>query len=74
MLTGLEAVEAPPLRKGNTMNNATVEQVRKHYEDRGCEVRIDDDGHVEFSRDGTNWSEGRWVSEYRIVCGQVVLK
>jgi hypothetical protein len=55
-------------------SEATTAQVIKHYEDRGCEVRIDDDGHVEFSRDGKTWSEGRWVSEYRITCGQVVLR
>lgn len=57
-----------------TTQTATTEQVRKDYEDRGFIVRIDSEGHVEFSEDGNDWLEGRWVSEYRIIDGQVVLR
>jgi hypothetical protein len=52
----------------------TASDVRKLYEDQGCEVRIDREGHVEFRREGeTIWLEGRWVSEYRFIHGQVAL-
>lgn len=55
------------------MTNATTEQVRKSYEDRGFIVRIDADGHVEFRQsDDTPWMEGRWVSEYYVVDDTVV--
>lgn len=54
-------------------NRATAEQVRAHYEAQGCEVRIDADGHVEFRDAREEWLEGRWVSEYRVVDGNVVL-
>jgi hypothetical protein len=54
---------------------ATTAQVRKHYKDLGCEVRITKDGHVTYrDYDGAMWLEGRWVSEYVIVDGKVVLK
>lgn len=58
----------------------TANDVRKHYKDQGCEVRIDREGHVEYRPDpdyhpGADgaWLEGRWVSEYRFSNGQVVL-
>ena len=56
------------------MTKATTEQVRKSYEDRGFIVRIDEEDHVEF-REASDlpWAEGRWVSEYRIIDGNVVL-
>ena len=53
---------------------ATAAEVNAHYTAQDCEVRIDDDGHIEFSRDGgQTYLEGRWVSEYRMIDGQVVL-
>ena len=58
------------------MTKATQAEVRKHYEDQDLEVRIDDvaSGHVLFRKPGERlWNEGRWVSEYRVVDGQVVL-
>ena len=49
-----------------TERPATEQEVRKHYEADGYEVRIDDEGHVEYRRDSDDeWLEGRWVSEYR---------
>jgi len=54
------------------MTKATAAQVRKHYIDQGYEVRISEDGHVEFRHDGA-WMEGRYVSEYRVVDGNVHL-
>lgn len=56
-----------------TTQRATTEQVRKHYEDQGYEVRIDDAGHVEFRDSDGEWLEGRWISEYRVFEGRVVL-
>jgi len=48
-----------------TTQPATRAEVRKHYEDQGCEVIIDRDDHVTYGAiDG--WHEGRWVSEYVI--------
>lgn len=56
------------------MTKATADQVHKSYEDRGFLVRIDQDGHVEFrASDDLPWAEGRWVSEYRVIDGKVVL-
>lgn len=55
------------------MTKATAAQVRKHYEDQDYEVRISDDGHVEYRREGGEWLEGRWVSEYWFIDGQIVL-
>jgi hypothetical protein len=51
---------------------ATTAQVRAYYKAQGYEVRISRNGRVEFRRDGA-WLEGRFVSEYRIIDGQVVL-
>jgi len=56
------------------MTKATAEQVRKSYEDRGFLVRLDEEGHVEFRESADlPWAEGRWVSEYRVIDGNVVL-
>ena len=52
---------------------ATVAQVRKHYKDQGYGAKISNDGHVEYRKDGGSWLEGRWVSEYRVVDGEIVL-
>jgi hypothetical protein len=57
------------------MTKATREQIIKHFEDQGKEVRINKAGHVEFrpvAVDPAPWLDGRWVEEYRIVGGQVV--
>jgi hypothetical protein len=55
--------------------NATTKQVRDHYKAQGYEVRISRDGHVIYQKPdgGCIWFEGRYVSEYRIIEGQVVL-
>lgn len=50
---------------------ATIAQVRKHYEDQGYEVAIRGDHgaadrHIEFRKPGGEWREGRWLSEYRV--------
>ncbi|HVI92335.1 MAG TPA: hypothetical protein VM659_28860 [Dongiaceae bacterium] len=50
-----------------------TDRVRLHYENDGKEVRIDAEGHVEFREPDGEWLEGRWVSEYRLVDGDVVL-
>lgn len=57
------------------MTQATAEQVRKYYKDQGLVVRISkDDGHVTYRYpDAINWSEGRYVSEYRIIDGRAIL-
>ena len=61
------------------MARATTNQVRKHYKDLGYNVRIHkDNGHVEYRQDfGSGnygeWLEGRYVDEYRIIDGQIVL-
>lgn len=48
--------------------------VRKHYKRQGYKVRINREGHVEFRREGeTMWLEGRYVSEYRFIDGNVML-
>jgi hypothetical protein len=52
---------------------ATASQVRAHYKALGCDVRISRDGHVMFRADGGVWLEGRYVSEYRLIDGAVVL-
>lgn len=54
------------------ITQATAAQVREHYKAQGYEVRIAKDGRVTFRKDGT-WREGRWVCEYRVDNGQVVL-
>lgn len=57
-----------------TNQTAAAAQVRKHYKDQGYEVRISREGRVEFRREGDSmWLDGRWVSEYRIIYGAVVL-
>lgn len=48
--------------------------IRKHYKDQGYELEISRDGHVQFREPGGVWLEGRWVSEYRIIGENVVLK
>jgi hypothetical protein len=45
---------------------ATEAEVRKHYEDQDYEVRIVDDGHVEYRKDDGEWLEGRFLEEYWI--------
>lgn len=55
------------------MTKATAEQVRDHYEAQGYQVQIDEEGHVNFRKRGQEWREGRWVSEYQVVDGAVVL-
>ncbi len=57
---------------------ATLEQVRDHYERQGYEVAFRGDQgaadrHIEFRKDDGEWHEGRWLSEYRVIDGQVVL-
>lgn len=43
----------------------TIAQVRQHYRDMDCQVRISRDGHVTFRNpQGRSWLEGRYVSEY----------
>jgi len=49
------------------MIKATTAQVRKDYQDQGLIVRISKDGHVTYRHPAAlNWSEGRYVSEYRV--------
>ena len=55
------------------MAEATAAQIRAHYIDQGIEVRISKDGRVTYRKDGEQWREGRWVSEYRFADGQVHL-
>jgi len=57
------------------ITKATAEQVRAHYLALGFEVRISkDDEHVTFRKKyGEPWREGRYVSDYRIIDGEVVL-
>ena len=55
------------------VTHAPTFRVRNHYKDQGYEVHISREGHVEFREEGGEWREGRWVSEYRIIDGQVVL-
>jgi hypothetical protein len=58
------------------MEKATVQQVRDYYRADGYEVRISEDGHVKFRNPreaAPIWLEGRWVSEYRVDDGKVVL-
>jgi Tfp pilus assembly protein FimT len=54
---------------------ATAPEVRKYYKDQGCLVRITVDGRVSFcdKDDDQHWLDGRWVSEYRVIDGQVHL-
>jgi hypothetical protein len=56
------------------MAKATAKQIRKYYTDQGYQVRIDAEDHIFFRRTGREWQEGRWVSEYRVIDGQVVLQ
>jgi len=56
-----------------TNSIATAAQVRKHYKDQGYDVKISNDGHLDYRKDGGAWLEGRWVSEYRVVDGEIVL-
>lgn len=55
----------------------TASMVRRYYQSNGYEVRIDKRGHVEYrpadTADSGPWLEGRWLSEYRIVEGMIVL-
>lgn len=60
---------------------ATAAQVRAHYKAEGYEVRIGRDGRVRYRPDpdyhpgcASEWLEGRFVSEYRIVDGNVWLR
>lgn len=55
------------------MTKATVQQVRSHYKSQGYDVRISRDGRVTFRKDGA-WLEGRNISEYSVIDGQVVLR
>jgi hypothetical protein len=48
-------------------------KVRAHYKALGYEVRITRDGHVTYRKDNGEWREGRFVSEYREIEGQIVL-
>jgi len=47
--------------------------VRKHYEDQGYEVTIDESGHVEFRTGDESWHEGHWFTDYRVFDGRVTL-
>jgi hypothetical protein len=51
---------------------ATKEQVRAWFKAQGYEVCIDRDDSIVFRKPGESWREGRWVSEYRIIDGEVV--
>lgn len=56
------------------MSRPNTNDVRKHYKRQGYKVRINREGHVEFRREGeTMWLDGRYVSEYRFIDGNVVL-
>lgn len=57
------------------MTKATEKQIRDHYRAQGYEVHIQKDGHVSFRYPAADalWKEGRYVSEYVIVNGHVVL-
>jgi hypothetical protein len=60
---------------GLTMTQATHEQIIKHFEDLGNEVRISKDGRVQFRPVEVQpmpWRDGRWIDEYRIFEGRVV--
>lgn len=54
---------------------ATAKQVREHYKSKGYQVSIQKDGHVSYRvpLEDALWKEGRYVSEYRIIDGEVVL-
>jgi hypothetical protein len=54
---------------------ATTKQVRDHYKAEGYQVSIDIDGRVSYRVPLADaiWKHGRWVSEYRVVDGKVVL-
>jgi hypothetical protein len=54
------------------VTKATTKRVRAHYKAQGYEVRIDHEGHVNIRKNGP-WREGRWVSEYRVIDGAIVL-
>ena len=57
------------------MTKATRKQIRAYYVQQGYEVKITKDDHVAFRvplRDAL-WKDGRYVSEYCIVDGKVVL-
>jgi len=52
---------------------ATEQEIRKHFAQMDCEVRIGRDGLVTFRHEGEkNWLEGRYVEEYHIFEGSVV--
>ena len=56
-----------------TTDHATAEEVRKYYNDLGCDVRIYDKGNVWF-RDfyGVSaWRDGGYISEYGLIDGRV---
>lgn len=56
------------------MTTATHEQIIKHFEDQGYEVRITN-GHVEYRPVNVQpmpWLDGRYVDEYRLFEGKVV--
>ena len=53
---------------------ATAAEVRSHYKAQGYEVRISrDDGRVIYRKPGEAWLEGRYVEEYRIIDGTLML-
>ena len=58
-----------------TNSKATFSDIRAFYRADGREVRISRNGHVTFrDRGETQWREGRWVSEYVVRDGQVVIQ
>ncbi len=53
---------------------ASATQVRAHYHRQGYDVRINMSGKVEFRKPDGPWLDGRWVREYHVIDGQVVLQ
>jgi hypothetical protein len=69
-----------PIDIFSSWTEATEKQVRAHYKASGYEVRITKhEGHVRYrpanrsKRETGAWREGRYVTDYIVVDGQVVL-
>lgn len=46
---------------------ATVSDIRNHYQSNGHIVRISRDGRVTFRQDGKGpWLDGRWTEDYKM--------
>ena len=55
------------------MPQVTLEQVRVHYRERGFEYRIAKNGHVSFRKQCGAWRDGGYVSDYRVVEGELTI-